>query len=39
MIGNMTNHIMYQTPVNSSTWFNYPLAMLLVWYSIFDIQN
>lgn len=30
MIGNMTNHIMYQTLVNSSAWFNYPSAMLLV---------
>jgi len=29
-IGNMTNHIMYPTLVNSSVWFNYPSAMLLV---------
>lgn len=30
MIGNMTNHIMFQTLVNSSAWFSYPSAMLLV---------
>lgn len=29
-IGNMTKHIMYLTLVNSSVWFNYPSAMLLV---------
>lgn len=39
MIGNMTKHIVHQTLVNSPVRFNYPLAMLLVSYSVFDIQN
>lgn len=38
VIGSMTKQIAPPSLVNTS-YFSYPLAMLLVSYSIFDIQN